>query len=361
MSASQTIQQRCHATRRAFLAALATAGGAGVFAPRWLFADKPGNNARSAPDLMTRETGTAIRRGLDYLVKMQNDDGSFGRGPMSRNVAVCSLAGLAFMSHGSMPGRGPFGGAVKRTLDFVLSNCKESGFIIHDAAASHGPMYEHGFAALFLAEAYGMSPNNDLRDKVAKATKLIVDKQNAEGGWRYMPERRDADISVTICQVMALRAARNAGLFVPNETIDRCIDYVKRCQNADGGFSYQIGAGSQSQFPRSAAGVVALYSAGIYEGDEIRRGLDYLLQFLPGKEKTDREGHYFYGHYYAVQAMWHAGGEYWTKWYPAIRDQLVARQRADGNWLDSISLEYGTAMACLVLQMPNSFLPIFQK
>ena len=44
--------------------------------------------------------------------------------------------------------------------------------------------------------------------------------------------------------------------------------------------------------------------------------------------------------------MWHAGGEYWARWYPAIRDALVARQRDDGSWMDSICPEYGTAMAC---------------
>ena len=84
-----------------------------------------------------------------------------------------------------------------------------------------GPMYEHGFATLFLAEVYGMSPRDDMRDKLARAVDLIVRTQNAEGGWRYQPRREDADISVTICQVMALRAARNAGLKVPNETVDR--------------------------------------------------------------------------------------------------------------------------------------------
>ena len=147
---------------------------------------------------------------------------------------------------------------------------------------------------------------------MSKAVNLIVNTQNSEGGWRYQPQRRDADISVTICQVMALRAARNAGLFVPRETIDRCIDYVKRSQNADGGFMYMI-QGGQSAFPRSAAGVVALYSAGIYEGPEIDKGLDYLMQFLPQAGDFNRESHYFYGHYYAVQAMWHAGGEHWTQ------------------------------------------------
>jgi hypothetical protein len=221
-------------------------------------------------------------------------------------------------------------------------------------------MYGHGFATLFLAECYGMTMRADIREKLSKAVQLIVNTQNNEGGWRYQPVRHDADISVTICQVMALRAARNAGLFVPRETVDRCTDYVKRSQNGDGGFMYMI-QGGQSAFPRSAAGVVALYSAGIYEGPEVEKGLAYLMGYLPQANEFNRESHYFYGHYYAVQAMWHAGGEHWSKWYPAVRDALVARQAEDGSWSDAICVEYGTAMACIVLQMPNNYLPIFQR
>ncbi len=83
---------------------------------------------------------------------------------------------------------------------------------------------------------------------------------------------------------------------------------------------YTLSSGGPSAFPRSAAGVVALYSAGIYEGDEIDRGLKYLMQFVPRGDEFNRDTHYFYGQYYAVQAMWHAGGKNWDQWYPAIRD-----------------------------------------
>ena len=159
---------------------------------------------------------------------------------------------------------------------------------------------------------------------------------------------------------MALRAARNAGLFVPNETIDRAVDYVKRSQNADGGFMYMI-QGGESALPRSAAGVVALYSAGIYKGPEIAKGLDYLNQFIPAEGVTHRESYYFYGHYYAVQAMWQAGGERWARWFPAIRDELIGRQRDDGSWISPKGNEYATAMSCVILQIPNNYLPIFQR
>ncbi|MBS0210987.1 MAG: terpene cyclase/mutase family protein [Planctomycetes bacterium] len=316
---------------------------------------------RTAVEFVTPETERAVERGLSFLAKQQLEDGSFGNGGYSKDVAVCGLAGMAFMASGSTPGRSRYGAEVDRCVAFIMDNCQDSGFInVSQQSVSHGPMYGHGFATLFLAEAYGMTQRTAIRDKLAKAVELIINTQNSDGGWRYQPVRRDADLSVTICQVMALRAARNAGMFVPHDTIDRCVGYVKRSQNPDGGFMYMI-QGGQSAFPRSAAGVVALYSAGIYEGPEVERGLHYMMENLPRGGFFNRESHYFYGHYYAVQAAWHAGGENWRRWYPAIRDELLARQRDDGSWMDSICQEYGTAMACIILQIPNNYLPIFQR
>ena len=205
-----------------------------------------------------------------------------------------------------------------------------------------------------------MSNHPDLRDRLTRAVNLIVSAQNAEGGWRYEPRPNDADLSVTICQVMALRAARNAGIHVPHETIQRCVEYVKRCQNEDGGFMYMLPRG-ESEFERSAAGVVALYSAGVYEGPEVERGIKYLLQFVP-QAGSERELRYFhYGHSYAVQAMWQHGPEAWEVWFPAIREELLRRQQADGSWSSAMSNEYATAMSCIILQTPNQYLPIFQR
>lgn len=349
--------------RRRFLAhgtacGLAGALGGHIATPRLACAQA--NPEKTAASMLTPTTQRAIDRGLSFLATQQHKDGAFGSGGYSRNVAVCALGGMAFMSAGSTPGRGPYGDVVDRCVDFILAHAQDGGFITVQGSSSHGPMYGHGFATLFLAEAYGMTMRGDLREKLAKAVDLIVSTQNSEGGWRYQPQRRDADVSVTICQIMALRAARNAGIFVPHETVDRCIEYVKRSQNPDGGFMYMI-QGGQSAFPRSAAGVVALYSAGIYDGPEITKGLAYLMQHVPRGGGFNRESHFFYGHYYAVQAMWHAGGKHWETWYPAVRDTLLARQREDGSWMDSICQEYGTAMAAVILQMPNNYLPIFQR
>jgi prenyltransferase beta subunit len=324
---------------------------------------KPPTVEASGQELVTPATQQAIDRGLVYLAGRQHPRGSYGSDSRYRkNVAVASLAGMAFLSAGHTPGRGRYSPTVDQTVEFILSSTQPSGYIIQADSAGHGPMYGHGFATLFLAEVYGMSPRDDVREALKSAVQLIINSQNREGGWRYDPDGRDADVSVTVCQIMALRAARNVGIAVPKGTVDQCIDYVKKCQNADGGFRYQLTIRPNSEFARSAAGLVALYSAGIYEGPEFDRGLTYLDRHRPIGDMLRPEPHYFYGHYYAVQAMWHAGGEHWLKWYPSIRDELLAKQMPDGSWSDSIiNNEYGTAMACLVLQMPNNYLPIFQR
>jgi hypothetical protein len=360
MITSGNAKNMSYLARRDFLCHSASAIAVAA-TPAALFAQPaPADPARSAALLIKPQTQAAIDRGLAWLAGRQIDDGSFGGNGYGRNVAVVSLAGMAFLSGGHTPGRGEYGRQVSRCLNYLLAAEDDSGFICEAAYTSHGPMYDHGFATLFLAEVYGMSPDSEVRQKLESAVKLICTTQNSEGGWRYQPKPIEADISVTICQVMALRAAKNAGLYVPNETIDRCVDYVKRSQNADGGFMYML-TGGPSRFPRSAAGVVALFSAGIYEGEELRRGIDYLEQHRPQSEEFTRDTHAMYGHYYAVQAMWQAGGEHWQKWYPAVHDILLKAQQDDGSWTDLICPEYGTAMATIILQMPNNNLPIFQR
>ena len=329
-------------------------------APGGFAEGRTGDVPLGAAEQITPETQRAIDEGLAYLAGHQNADGSYGTGAYRGNVAVTSLAALAMMASGSSPGRGPYGAQIDRALLYVMDNTSPSGFISLPNSATHGPMYGHGFGALFLAEAYGMTRRAEIREKLEKAVRLIVDSQNGEGGWRYQPIRADADLSVTICQINALRAARNAGIFVPKETVEACIRYVKQAQNPDGGFRYMLSGGA-SAFPRSAAGVVALYSASVYDSKEVDAGIRYLKQYMPEIKFGQRYSHYFYGHYYAAQAMWIRGGDDWNQWYPAIRDELVSKHTAQGSWSDSIGSEYGTAMALIILQMPNNYLPIFQR
>jgi hypothetical protein len=372
-------------TRRQFLTR-GTLGALGITGTALAF-QGDGGVREAMPDgsqargMVTQSAETAIERGLECLARRQGPDGSWGTGGYSQNVAVTSLAALAMMAGGSLPHRGKYGDNVRRALKFVL-DCGDrpggaafgqhpDGFLHNSGhVGQQGPMYSHGFGTLLLGEVCGMVPDGALRDRVrpmlAKAVKVILNAQNREGGWRYNPKPFDADISVTVCQMMALRSAKNAGASVPAEAAKRCIEYVKRCQTADGSFVYQASnprfafPGAGGGFARTAAGVAALYSAGIYKGPEIDRGLNYLQRSRPTRFRQ-ADMHYFYGHYYAVQAMWTAGGAYWADWFPWVRDEMVKFQENDGSWSDMICSHYGTAMACIILQVPNNYLPILQK
>ncbi len=300
----------------------------------------------------------SIDAGLVQLAAMQSPDGSFGADRYGSHVGISSIAGLAFMADGHLPGRGGYGDNVQAALNFVLAHATESGLLAADT--SHGPMYGHGYGTLFLGEVYGMTGNPRVRDVLLKAVRLIVDTQNHEGGWRYHPQPYDADISVTITQIMALRSARNAGVAVPKETIDRAITYVRQCQNPeDGGFRYMLSSGG-SAYPRSAAGVASLQYAGVYDDAAVAEGLEYLTRAGQGLGAR-AGGHYFYGHYYAAQAMFLAGGDHWAGWFPAMRDELVSRQQSNGSWVSNHGEAYGTGMSLLILQIPNRLLPIYQR
>lgn len=320
--------------------------------------ERSGNLDREAREYLGNpRTERAVRRALNRLSRTQNSDGSWGE-PRSFDIAMTGLCALAFMSAGHQPDRGPYGDILRQATDYLASKASLSG-LLNDPKSTYpdAPMYGHGFATLALAELYGQTRKQNLRDILERAVSLILRCQNDEGGWRYYPRVADADLSVVVCQVMALRAAANAGVKVPKDTTDRAVAYVKRCaNNADGGFSY-MPARPGSGLARTGAGVLCLVVMGHRASPECSRGLEYLLTHPPGT----RDIQPFYGYYYCTQACYQAGGKYWTTWYPRLSELLVTSQRPDGSWSDNPGPAYATAMGVLALQVPATLLPIYQK
>jgi len=312
-------------------------------------------------DEITPRAKEAIDRGLAYLANQQRGDGSFYDYRYRSAMAINSFALLAFLAGGHTPGRGPYGRHVARSVEYHLKHVQATGLIAH--GVPHYAMYSHGMSTLALAEVYGITKSPEIRSALKKAVELIIRCQNNQGGWRYQPRVHDADISVTVMQVMALRAAQVSGIRVPQDTIDRAVKYVKGCKvtgRDSGGFSYRFRSGPPG-FARTAAGCAALLYAGRYEAEEIGDGLTYLAKHRrnPGKW-------YWYGHYYAAQAMFQAGGEHWDAWFPAVRDELLKKQDVKGYWRQQrggpgTNNVFETSIALVVLQIPNRYLPIFHR
>ncbi len=362
--------------RREFLmgSSLATLGclstGLGNTTPRRLRQDEPKERIKSVDELVSAKTRSVIGQGLRYLASNQigegRSKGAFGNSGYAAGVAVTALSGLAFLCSGSTPVSGPYRANIRACTDFILRNVRDSGYISeNDATRRFSNMYGHGYAMLYLSQVYGMSMRAEMEEKLAKAVKMTCEIQNRLGGWRYQPVINDADLSITICQVMALRAAHSAGFQVSNEVREKTVSYVDSCQNPDGSFHYTE-KGGRTTLALTAAGVVSYYSAGIYEGPKIDKALKWIYDHRPGKAsgQTVSPMNYYYAHYYAVQAMWHAQLQhprYWNAWYPLIRDELIEERRGrDGTWPDNrVGPEFGTAMSCIILQMPFNYVPVF--
>jgi hypothetical protein len=324
------------------------------------------------PPLVTPESAAAVERGLEYLRRTQRADGSWGATAYGQSypMVMTSLPGLAFLAHGDTPFRGKYAAEVKKAVDYVLINAENR--IKQDAnatealiAGSARSMYGHGFGMLFLAQAYGMCDESVYQDRIRrvleKAIALTARSQSKLGGWLYTPDSNGDEGSVTVTQVQALRACRNAGIKVPKTTIDRAVKYIEGSAQPDGGIAYRSGM-TGSRPPITAAAVAVLYSAGRYDSPYAAKGLAYAVKNVT-VDGSQVSGHYFYSHLYMAQATYTAGGKYWEDYFPKMRDKLVGMQnKGDGSWQgDSVGTTYGTAIACLILQLPYNTLPIMQR
>lgn len=306
----------------------------------------------------------AVDRALEFLAAKQLPDGSWPQGISPKpNTGVSSLCTLAFLGRGHVPGRGPYAKTVGLAVEGLRGSRQKDGMLVQPGGNSHGPMYEHALATLALIEASGWLTDPELREICQQAVDIIVMAQNPEGGWRYQPKPKDADLSVTVMQVVALRAAQNARLEVPQRTLEEAMRYVKTCARPEGGFGYQPGAGPKHA--QSAAGALCMQLLGGFDEPEVAKALESLQR---ADYKPGMDNYFHYMNYYAMQAHFQAGEEVWQTWHPRVRTQLLETQAADGSWpgwgeerINGKVPCYSTAMATITLEVYMHFLPAYQR
>jgi hypothetical protein len=319
------------------------------------------------PRGVTREIHDAIQRGLKFLSRNQGNDGSWRNagGYGSYPAAMTGLAGMALIASGSSPTRGPHWREVRQSVDFLMKNSDGQTGVISVPQEEGRSMYGHGFGLLYLASVYGMEEDEKRQEKLqrilSKAAKLIENSQSGAGGWLYTPDSGGDEGSVTVTQIQALRACRMAGIVVSSKTIDRAINYIKKCQNADGGICYSAGSRGESRPAISAAGVAVLYNAGVYDDQPfVDKAMKYVMKHV--HVSNDSTGHHYYTHLYFSQSLYQRGGKDWDDYYQKMSAWLLRQQKKDGSWDgDGVGAVYGTAIALIILQLPYALAPIFQR
>ncbi len=315
------------------------------------------------PKGVTQETEKAIKRGLEFLIREQGrdgswrDSGSYGRYP----VAMSGLAGLAVVGSGSTPTRGKYSKNVRLVTRFLIKKQQPNGLITAPNEESRS-MYGHGFSTLFLAQIYGMEEDIAVQERIKlvlrRAVVLIDRSQSSRGGWLYTPDARGDEGSVTVTQVQALRACRNAGIYVPKKVIDNALKYIEKSQNPDGGICYSV-SHRNSRPALTAAACAVLYNAGVYDSPIAQKAWDYAWTHA---RPTQSRGHWYYTQLYMSQASWQRGDKWWKQYSDEIRNRLLAQQQGNGSWRgDGAGLVYGTAIALLILQLPYNNLPILSR
>ncbi len=321
----------------------------------------------------------ALKRATKYLLETQDPATGAIHNRMRNENAMTSLSILALAAQGHQPADPtPEGEALRKAVAYVLrpdGQDQEGYFGMSDGSR----MYGHGITTLMLSEMLGMGmdikQDELLRTKCRKAIALILRSQKEaktdqnRGGWRYSPDDKQSDMSVTVWQVMALRAAKNAGMDVPKEAIDEAVAYIKRLYDTDsgkrgkgnaGGFGYQSRGRETST---TAEGLLALQACGEYESEEVIGAVAKLMR--DGIRQGDKW--FFYTAYYYAQGMYQMGGKFADTGAQRVPELLLPLQSREGWWEGAGAEErqggkvYATALAMLSLAVKNHFLPIYQR
>lgn len=323
---------------------------------------------RPLPPRITVETQRAIDRGLEYLARTQGRDGVWRtQGTMGEfPTAMTALAALALLASGSTPMEGRYAPQVSRATTFLL-RCSDADGLISRIEEESRSMYGHGFSMLYLGQVYGLEADIEKQRRIHEvlrhAAELTARSQSPLGGWMYTPDSRSDEGSVTITQLQGLRSARNAGVAVSKEVIDKALGYLEKSSLPNGGITYRADRQGGPRPPITAAAVACWYNAGQYDNPLATKSLGFIKEHLGnGGRRAGSWGHYYYAHFYMAQVMWLSGEKDWEWYFPAMRDWLLTSQESDGSWEgDYIGRVYGTALALFILQIPYGYLPILQR
>jgi hypothetical protein len=321
-------------------------------------------------------TEDAIVKGLMWLKNNQDSDGGWGDNDKtsdgkrpgygaSHKHAMTGMALLAFLGHCELQDSPQFGPTVQKAIDFLTSQPPDQ------MIGSGGPAaYCHGIRTYALCEAYTMTKIPKLKEYAKRAASFMIKGQNENGGWAYGFGKgpvAHTDLSVTGWCIQGLKAAALTGIPIEglDESMDKAIEYVKKCQADDGKFKYKMDSGPKSSL--TGTGILCLQIWKNAKSAEAKKGLDWIEQNI---SKNDSQKEWknidIYGWYYHAQACFQAtgagGDKYWRAWNRDFQKIVTKAQSEDGNWKSGKHFHgdteiYCTTMTILMLEVYYRYMP----
>tara|TARA_A100001037_G_C15102271_1_gene614586 strand:- start:506 stop:1807 length:1302 start_codon:yes stop_codon:yes gene_type:complete len=352
----------------------------------------------------SEETERAIMRALDWFTRNQEADGHWD-GPAGHDHAATGMAMLAYMGWGAKHTEaGPYQKPLAKAVDWMIRHTGPDG----DLRGFRGRnfMYDHGIAAIAVAEAYSLTKDPRLRPIVERIVDFTVRAQNPKtGGWRYQPFGEQGysdrgDMSVTGWQIMALKSAKMGGIKVPAESLDKAIRFMQSVSSQRvetlrlNGGRQRIEQHTYGYYTKGDPNL-AMVAEGMFCQQLLRkhsldrriftsRQLDKIINnsaqhilykddfIKPGKRRNARPEFNYYYWYYSSLALHQLQGPVWERWNQKMRPVFLKAQihnpdRIDlhgswdpmGQWGGESGRCIVTAMATLSLEVYYRYLPMY--
>jgi hypothetical protein len=316
-------------------------------------------------EAVPRDVRELYDKGVQFLAKAQTERGDWTGG--QAGPGVTGMGVMVFLASGEDPNFGLYSNNIRRGLRSIISaQDTTTGYL--------GPsMYHHGFAMLALAESYGVVddrqlwPNGKGPRSIGGALELAVraavtsHNRNSAGGWRYSPQASDADTSVTGAVLVGLLAARNAGIEVPDSTIDRAVSYYANMTAGSGIVAYTGSVGGlQESMARVSIASLVYSLARRKDLPQFKATMQYLVDTLEstGQAKFNLPE---YQYYYKAQALFQGDVEAWKRWNTQMVRQFKASQQPDGSFNCQYGPALGTCLTLLTVAVNFRFLPIYER
>ena len=310
----------------------------------------------------------SVEAALEYLANGQNPNGSYPES-YGDSGAISALAGMAFLAKGYTPGDARYGHVITNSINYILGIANADGYL-GTKLNDNGQMYVHSICTLFLSEVSGMvepALQDRLDEVLPKAVKILLDAQNVHkqpnfaGGWRYRPNSNDSDMSCSGWALMALRSCSLNGGQVPDDAIDRAVEYVRRHQQTEQGYFMYMPGNNSSQFTLTGAGILCLELCGRHNDPASLHAARFLLN---NYTKLEGQSNQFYGVYYTAQGLFQIGGESWKAFSEWMYRVWIPKQKPNGSWQGTSSEQsapYATSLMVLAFTVPYRQLPIYQR